>query len=441
MKWSSAKKYIVYVLLLGIGIYAGFMTNRSAREDVAKLSQNKNVENRRALENRRAPLTQHRKISEKEQGDSRFDKLLREIADKNSLPNMESTLEKLKAIYRSNNNILANAYELEDILWRKWAVENPQAMIAYAEKNDEWSRVKEALRIWSENSPKEASQYYLQHKEKLYNDRLLFRNILRNWGKNSPEEAWECFSTLRPIEQEENVSGLLEGILSAHSGELGMYLSRLSPNKTTKEGIGKIVLKWGIKDYQSARQWLDSLPAEERKVYDRYRHGMMALHDMPALEAELEGRPINERGEAFQTVVDGFSEAGDYQAAADYMLKRNEEIAREGDGNPYLNFVFFSSWVASDFETARNWVLTLPQGQMRDKAICEYAIHSNSPYYEETANLALSVKNEEDREDALKRALDFWKERDLNDAHDWVNKHGAHLSDKLKERLLQDIWK
>ncbi len=98
-----------------------------------------------------------------------------------------------------------------------------------------------------------------------------------------------------------------------------------------------------------------------------------------------------------------------------------------------------SNWAYNDVDGAANFVLTLNEGNERDKVVETLVRRVQEQDPEAAFQWAESIGNEQKRDQSVRQAANQWKDSDPNAARSAVN--GANISDKMRQQILEGLDK
>jgi hypothetical protein len=267
--------------------------------------------------------------------------------------------------------------------------------------------------------------------------------VVGEWIKTDQTAAlaWLDSLDLRGDVQQNVHSQFLHNWVNEDAAAASRYALGIQDEKSRQQAIGSLVGAWGNNDPVAAREWI-----------------------MKSLDGETKNRSLN-------SLIQNLSHQ-DHATALQYYQEATANLTPEAIEKTYSGAAsqIASNWVQDDPAAARQWVLSLPEGQTRSNSIRsmvddlgDYDIKGAAEFVnalaagkerdqavaslvsdlgrqgdpESAFDWAASIGDASQRENQIRNTANQWKEYDRAAAKAAVA--GADISNDVRNRILKDL--
>lgn len=273
------------------------------------------------------------------------------------------------------------------------------------------------------------------------NKQQAYQGIVQALSQKDPEEAFAFAETIKNQQWRSQAIQAIVGNLAMSDPDTALsYLDSLPRGQARQNALSSIASVLMSSDPSRAMSWIESnlQGAEKHKALGNLVQTLS--HSDPQGAAELYDRfascaPTDEQqNEWIQGARNITSQwaAADPESAKDWVLKMPAGELRTSSLSQLVD-----SWGNTDVTGAANFVLTLAAGAERDQAVSQliYDVRHEEP---ESAFLwAESISDDSKRENAVRKTIDHWKQDDPQAAQEAVQ--SANISEKVRANLLKRI--
>lgn len=327
----------------------------------------------------------------------------------------------------SSNNASSAAYSLV----RQWANADPAEAMRFIEESPDSQFKKKALEVIEREFATRAPLEYL--------DRLVERQDFSRTGQlwnasqalfqKDPEAFEEWFvKNWRDIPAEQ-ISQLLWAP-NTQNPSMGVKLLALLPEGNhTDSAYQTAGSRWGQKDMEAARRFMETLPAGTAR--EHFQIGIitaLAASDLPAALKEVE--QITKPDQQSLLLINVANSSQHIADVATWLQSRpeNKETIR-------LYERLTQQWANRDPKSAAAWVEKLPESAAKQESIKAYALQIATNEPQAAVEWAGRIRDEKERERTLNLIASRWQRVDKAAADAWIEK--SPLPAKVKERYLK----
>lgn len=317
----------------------------------------------------------------------------------------------------------------------------------------------------------------------LPNDRFK-RTAVAGWlsiiSKSDPEGAlaWALAEKVPANE----LSGLFGKLAERDAMAAVNRASAMPVGEQRRAALTGAVQEWAKTDPGAAMAWIRSRPADRLRgdLVTKAMAGFAEANPAGAAAYVLSSLEGKEKGEAARVVAENWMQT-DFPAAKAWVEQLPRELAREvgprllgtwsdrdpagavafvyktqadgtgGRGGDWMLRGVMSEWATRDFEAAKNWVVTLPAGQMRDAVLAGLLSErrwgpggGSGADIDPRAALELITQlggtDSESRRNAMSEQLQRWARDDFDGAALWArNQPDRKLAGELLSGALREL--
>ncbi|MFT7302422.1 MAG: hypothetical protein ACI8UZ_001259 [Akkermansiaceae bacterium] len=273
-----------------------------------------------------------------------------------------------------------------------------------------------ALHGWSEEDPAAASQYVGQLPVSEQNLHLVHA-MARRWAERDLNAAMEWGAAQTdPAKRERAMGGVVSSWSDSDPAAAANFASSIENNFERNRVLEVAARRWASQDTAAAMEWAQELPGADRQratesilrevaEYDPGRAATMYEELTAALP--LKSQTAHEYRRMAEEIAAVWSSTSPQEAANWAMgLPESGEARRAAVGN------VAEHWLRIDSMAAGEWILELPQGNIRDAA-SERVVHSTVQSDPATAfEWANSLSDEGHSTGLMREVLHRWNSTD-----------------------------
>lgn len=337
--------------------------------------------------------------------------LLARLDTKSSTELLQQEWETLLPYEQNENKLLAMHHIL--VLW---ASKKPEEALRHVDQLTGYLGSKKGdfkttiLGEWSVYHPNASANYYKEHRKELFTQSELLKKISTNWSKSSPSEAWEWFKGLNLPEQAKCINSFFESIAENHPEKMTEFASQISlPSKnifyTPRNLADLFTEKWYPIDPYAAQKWLQSLDENQQTMISPQILSMVTLYknNTEEFERQILDLSLEDQQNVISRVGDYIINKSSFEDAIVWLDKVNIQLQNHNFGKTEHKISIYSNIERlSDYyplET-KQWIKSLPEGDLKDDAISAYIKKVASPFPEEMQSLVEQIKNSTKRKQA-----------------------------------------
>lgn len=313
----------------------------------------------------------------------------------------EAELQKILALNETQKNqVLENFFN-------SWAKQEPRRALAVgAQLSDTLDRrlvPYYVFSVWAKKNPEEAAAYFLENTDQWEENGLKTKassDIMENLAKISPEKAFEWISHFKDTTEQNYLKrDLINQLAQKDPLALLKDCSQLFPGEENKTYVA-IASEWAKLDSEAAKQWIETLPEEEKK-------------------------------KSYQAVVRDLSEERPEEAMA-WIQKNLDSIELSSFDNYSLMFALHGNAPSQ----AREWIQSFPDSPEKSAIMGKFSSCWPDRNYTEQAEYILTIPDKTIRNTTMSYALVKWLHDDEVAAKKWMDK--APLDKEEKKDILQE---
>jgi hypothetical protein len=273
-----------------------------------------------------------------------------------------------------------------------------------------------ALHGWSEEDPAAAAQYVSQLPVSEQNLHLI-HSMAHRWAERDRKTAMEWGAAQTdPAKRERAMGGVVSSWSDSDPAAAANFASSIENNFERNRVLEVAARRWASQDTAAAMEWAQELPGADRQratesilrevaEYDPGRAATMYEELTAALP--LKSQTAHEYRRMAEEIAAVWSSTSPQEAANWAMgLPESGEARRAAVGN------VAEHWLRIDSMAAGEWILELPQGNIRDAA-SERVVHSTVQSDPATAfEWANSLSDEGHSTGLMREVLHRWNSTD-----------------------------
>ncbi len=252
--------------------------------------------------------------------------------------------------------------------------------------------------------------------------------IAGEWAKQDPDGALKWASTLSNGKGDA-YSAVVAEVAKTDPAKAAKLLSGMDAADASAS-YRSVAEAFGSKNFNQAKSWISSLPADEQAGALAAAIAGLAKSD-PQTAAQQAA--VMTAGEAKDRAVEGVvtvMSRDNPQAAAEYLMQNGGADA-QGESMRAL----IPAWVGKDPTAALNFVKTLPEGEVRDRGVRSYVWSNRTAPPSELVQVAETISDENDRSRTVGWMVSRWMNEDEQAARAYVQQ-STTLPDRMKQHIL-----
>jgi hypothetical protein len=243
--------------------------------------------------------------------------------------------------------------------------------------------------------------------------------VARTWAQTEGRKALDWADGLPEGKMRDTaVMGVL--FTWVHIDPVACYprIEKLPPDNIKNALITNVANEWAVFNPQAALKWANSLPEEsEKEVGIQNATISWADHDPKAAgEFALQMPPGSVRQQAIAGVAERWATQNP-QEAADWVANKLDPASQQMALTRLMNF-----WAMESPQGAGQWVASLPAGPFRENAIQAYVQTASSLTPDLAAGQAITLTDENIRDQQVETCIRHWMELDPVAARQWLQK-------------------
>lgn len=272
----------------------------------------------------------------------------------------------------------------------------------------------------SKHHPELAFEYYLNHREACGGG---LSEMTQNLTRKGADLAWEWMKKLNPREQRMVMEDFFHTMIEEEPGKIGMYIDKVDFSQIRYSGNWEKVINQLTKaNPAESGKWVAALSGEMGEYAGRKRLKVLASLDQALFSDEFAS--LSEKDKKVFLENEGYN-LGDTMG---YVQMSEWLLSQENSANLMSEEVmnsFLHSWqVSGEWEELLPWLEKLPEGEVKDLGISEYA--KRRPFVDSEKNMQfiMQIKDEGKRNAALNQEWEQWHKESPEQAEKWMEKSG-----------------
>jgi hypothetical protein len=408
-------KRIFYVVLpLLIGVIIGFYL----RDSISQVKPNKlsNAALKQAQHDNVAILQQSVHAQRSPQGTMDI-----------SVADIQTTLERLKNISDLNKRA-----SMRNALLRRWAELDGRGALDYVLSLEEGEIKVQAMAavagVLAHSDPQLLAEKALTMPSNR-SSRELIQNLANSWAQTDAAAALKWAEQLPEGLGKRDALAIVRFQLAKQDPEeTSAEIRQLPAGDARNSLISNLAAQWGSTNPQSAIDWANTLPENEKKLAMSNLVGAWAQNDPLAAGTYVAQMPSGEaQSQATMSVVSSWATKNPDQTAAWVLQFPEGELRQQGIRE------VVSIWTLNDSKSVQNWAEGLPEGPTRDLALKSYVDSIGYWSPDKAAVVAELIDDSQKRDQSMETATRLWGEIDPKAARNWVAR--LNVSDEFRARL------
>ena len=320
------------------------------------------------------------------------------------------------------------------ILFGRWAEVDPTAAMAFTNTMGFGGAFMKPtiLQSWASVDPENAAQYYAQNPREFAMMGMMGGRggqqpasiIAGEWARQDPDAALAWASTL------ENGKG---EAMTAVVGELAKTdpakaaVMVASMDADDRQGAYEILARqWGAKNFDEAKAWVNSLPADQRDAAMASAISGLAQGSPLIAANEIKNMTGDAADRAVPTLVQSWSH-DDPASAAKWLSENASDQAQRRSMNDLM-----PNWVSQDPAAALTYVQA-QTGEVYDSAAASYIMNDRVSEPSKLLDMASSITDNGDKFRSIGIVTARWMQEDSAAAKQAIQQ--MDIPDRMKERL------
>ena len=296
---------------------------------------------------------------------------------------------------------------------------------------------------WIDKNPNEAANFLIERSNDGKNNTLSSQlsaigstwaakdqNAALNWANNLESDSFRSIA----------LQGVYQSWANTNPSEAARHLNSVTNPQERLGLMSNIASNWMSQDPQAARDWLQTLPLDDRFTAAEASISSLS-HANPRLAAEIVDTMVSQAtgDEAKTNLINNHSANIASQWSNHSPLEAAEwasGITSEGEKADAYRAIA-SNWANFDPPGAATWIDTLPPGNPRDRATERLVAQIQSTDPGAAFDWANSMNDDDQRYSSVRNALNQWKQSDPEAALEALQ--SASVTEQQRERLLQQL--
>ncbi|MDB6019744.1 MAG: hypothetical protein JWR19_4233 [Pedosphaera sp.] len=259
--------------------------------------------------------------------------------------------------------------------------------------------------------------------------RELIQNLANSWAQSDIQSALTWANQLPDGIGKKDALAIIRFQLAKQNPEqTSAEISQLPAGDARNSLISNLAAQWGLSNPQSAIDWANTLPENEKKLAMSNLVGAWAQNDPSAAGTYAAQMPSGEaQSQATMSVVSSWANKNPDQTAA-WVLQFPEGDLREQGIREVVGI-----WTLSDSKSVQNWAEGLPESSTRDIALKSYVDSIGYWSPDKAAAVTGLIDDSQKREQSMEATTRFWAEIDPKSAQNWVAR--LNVSEEFRTRL------
>ncbi|BDS08055.1 hypothetical protein NT6N_30950 [Oceaniferula spumae] len=330
------------------------------------------------------------------------------------------------------------------LLFARWGEEDPTAAMAYTKTMGMAGMFVSGtvMQSWASKFPQDAAKYYTDNPNDFRMSGMMGGRggrggastagvIAAEWARQDSAGAMAWAESLNGRDQRDAIRSIVSEAAKDDPSEAAAMLSSITDADAKKDAQDSIAREWGKKNWNEAKAWIATLPADQQADATARAIRGLADSDPKAAAANVTSLPEGEaRNDAMASIAREWGNTDPVGAAKWLMESGNTEAQEEGIGR------VVSSWVGQDAEAAYAFVNEQPAGEVRDEAVTSYVRSNMGGDVQQNLKLAESITDDGDRARTVGMTAVVWARTDKEAATKYIQSTPA-LSDEARERVMR----
>lgn len=436
---------IVSVIALAIGSAGGFFIGKSnssaldsknvkSSESSARGGAFSQVESKRRDAAREPVFRSSSEVFQQGSQVSRIKDLLR-FYSKLDTYELEAEVDKLSELGMPDRMLASY------LLFAQWAELDPVGAIAKTASLGRMGIFSKStvLRTWASNDPRSAAAYYAENKQDFAmmgggrrGGMSPSGSIAGEWTKEDPEGALSWALEQSGRDGTQAVSSVFTELAKSDPKKAAQMALNLDED-SRGAAYSAIARSLGASDYSAAEAWIAGLPVAEQNDVRATALSSLARNDPDAAASKLDTvTDPDQTLELIDEIASGYARGNGAEGVAFLLEIGNQDALKESINGP------MRSWVLTEPEVARDYVLSMPSGQTRDTTLKSYLISDRANNdYEGQLDLSATIENEVERGDTHDILMTRFVRSDEDSARAYLAKDTA-LTEEQQEEIISN---
>ena len=332
------------------------------------------------------------------------------------------------------------------LLFAKWAEVDPVSAMA---KTDSLGRMgvfskSTVLRSWAAVGPQEAALYYQNNQSDFSTLDAMAggrrgggmspaSSIAAEWSKENPDEALAWALGQEGNNANRALGGLFGELVKTDPEKAKALSGTLDPElqTTAQQAIARSL---GVENYELAEEWISSLPMEQQGAAK-----LTALRSLAAREPGEAALKLDEitdtdaKQDLIATIANGYAR-GDGAGGVEFLVQTGDVEALSRSINEPMR-----SWVATEPQQAREYVVAMAEGEVRDETVRSYiAADRTNSNYREQLDLVTTIQDDSDRGSSFNTVMGRFLNSDRDAARQYLLE-GVNIPEDQIESVISDV--
>jgi hypothetical protein len=343
-------------------------------------------------------------------------------------------LAKIKMALKHLNDIadLNERTSARNTLLRRWASLDGQGALQFVSEMDEGAAKVQAMSTVASVLVNSEPRLLAQQASALSGSRSsreLVQALANSWAQSDIQSALAWANQLPDgIGKRDALSIIRFQLAKQNPEETSGEISQLPAGDARNSLISNLAAQWGLSNPQSAINWANTLPENEKKLALSNLAGAWAQNDPLAAGTYVAHMPAGEaQSQATMSVVSSWANKNPDQTAA-WVLQFPEGDLRAQGIREVVGI-----WTLSDSKSVQNWAEGLPDGPTRDIALKSYVDSIGYWSPDKAAAVIDLINDSQQRGESMETTTRFWGEIDPKSAYDWVAR--LNVSEEFRAKL------
>ncbi len=324
------------------------------------------------------------------------------------------------------------------LLFGQWGEKDPLAAMEFASTMGFEGRFVKptVLKSWASVDPVNAAKYYEANPREFD---LMGRGrggggssgastIASEWAKLDPDAALAWASGLESG-GESAISSVVGEVAKTDPAKAAEMLAA-SDSDDKGRAYQAIAEQYGAQDFDEAKAWIASLPADEQDAALAAAIEGLSSEDPAAAAKEVASMADGDaKDSAIRSIVDDLA-AVDAAWAAEFLKEEASSDAQERGMRDLM-----PSYVSSDPEAALEYANSFENEEVRNTALSSYVFSNTTSDPADLISVAETITDERDQGRAVGMTAVRWYAEDPAAATEYINSTEV-ISDNMKERIL-----
>ncbi len=293
------------------------------------------------------------------------------------------------------------------------------------------------LMTWASHSPEHLASYFTENRSEVLRGAAFSglgygaaeSMIVKAWAKRSPSDALDW---IRGLDGESGSRATVALFSEWMQNDPFAAIETAWTLADDRRSLAHhaIARVWAKKDWEEAKKWVESLPADGRD--EIMGIALSSLVEKDSAKAANEVILMNEskgRDEAMLQIANSLA-TDDCNRAAEWMMNHASESIQIRAAPDIV-----ASWMIEDFDKAKAWVGSLAEGKVRDVVLSRFLTSDASGAPAERLERAMTIKDPDSRMSSIGKIARSWLNQDRAAAVQFFQNSDA-LDDYTRFRLM-----